>query len=607
MSIHISKIRIKGFRGIEDLEVDLSKTTVITGTNNSGKTSFLRALQLVFSNRLNVSFEDFYIKNEVRATKIIIDTLIVPVDDDNTIISDFQSEWQEIFTTERIKIPDGESSLVPFRTIITFDKKNNTFLRKQYSLAKWYNSIENEKNWFDQSTINEKSYIFEEIPFFYINAQRDILEDIKSKASFLGKLLSQIDFESDDRHELETLIELLNEKTISKSPILDKIKISLSELDNTLDSSENNIELTPFTKKIRDIGKNISIHLKNGQDSFPMEYQGMGTRSWSSLLTLKSFIDVALENQDIYYPIVAVEEPEAHLHPNAQKHLYSQINEIMGQKLISTHSPYIAGSAEIEEVRSFYKNSELNCGKIDVNINPENIRKIKRQVINTRGEIYFSKLLVLFEGETEEQALPILAEKYFGKQPFELGMNFIGVGGSGNYYPFIKFAEDLNIPWLILSDGENSAISDVKSAIKLLSGSLDTVDLEQYHNIFILDNKTNFESYLIENNYLKEIEIALENINGKDYIKKFIKTSKGNMTKPVRTKKVCPTCKQNIFDSYKKEYSGDEGYKKALYDCMTAQKTKFGPEIADVLLSSNRPFPPKVEELFNGVKQILKK
>lgn len=103
-------------------------------------------------------------------------------------------------------------------------------------------------------------------------------------------------------------------------------------MENTLDSNENNIELTPFTKKIRDISKNISIHLKNENDSFPMEYQGMGTRSWSSLLTLKAFIDVTNDKQDIYYPLVAVEEPEAHLHPNAQKHLYSQINEIIGQK-----------------------------------------------------------------------------------------------------------------------------------------------------------------------------------------------------------------------------------------------------------------------------------
>lgn len=572
MSIHISKLRIKNFRGIEDLEIDLSKTTVITGTNNSGKTSFLRALQLAFANRLNVSFEDFYIKDGVRATDIVIDTLIVPVDDNNSIISDFQSDWEELFTTERIKLPDGESSIVPFRTLITFDEKNNTFIRKQYSLSKWYNSIENEKSWFLQPTLKEKSYIFDNIPFFYINAQRDILEDIKSKTSFLGKLLSQIEFEAADRQELENLIESLNEKTISKSPILARIKTSLSELENTLDSSEDTIELTPFTKKIRDINKNISIHLKNGNDSFPMEYQGMGTRSWSSLLTLKSFIDVANDKQEIYYPIVAVEEPEAHLHPNAQKHLYSQINEIIGQKIISTHSPYVAGVAEIVEVRSFYKNGDLKCGKIDANINSENIRKIKRQVINTRGEIYFSKLLILFEGETEEQALPILFKSYLGYESYEKGVNFIGVGGKHNYSFFVRFANSFGIPCLIFSDAERDTQQQVTEKLSNLIST---------DRLFFLDHTHNFESHLVANNYANEIKRAI--------------LSSIAYSNPDPSEEVLEN------ETRINNYSDDELLKE-----MKKAKTKLAPYIAEELNNSQKGLPQIIIDLFEKIKTLIK-
>lgn len=577
MSIHISKLRIKNFRGIEDLEIDLSKTTVITGTNNSGKTSFLRALQLAFANRLNVSFEDFYIKDGVRATDIVIDTLIIPVDDNNTVISDFQSDWEELFTTERIKLPDGESSIVPFRTLITFDEKNNTFIRKQYSLSKWYNSIENEKSWFLQPTLKEKSYIFDNIPFFYINAQRDILEDIKSKTSFLGKLLSQIEFEAADRQESENLIESLNEKTISKSPILAKIKTSLSELENTLDSSEDTIELTPFTKKIRDINKNISIHLENGNDSFPMEYQGMGTRSWSSLLTLKSFIDVANDKQEIYYPIVAVEEPEAHLHPNAQKHLYSQINEIIGQKIISTHSPYVAGVAEIVEVRSFYKNGDLKCGKIDANINSENIRKIKRQVINTRGEIYFSKLLILFEGETEEQALPILFKSYFGYESYEKGINFIGVGGKNNYHHFVRFANSFGMPCLVFSDAEISERNNVK-----LQVSNQLQDLLESDKIFFLDDGCNFESHLIKNGYSEEVKKAI--IESTEYY--------NEQHKNIKEPEII--AETNSFDNEK------------LLEVMKSAKTKLAPHIATELNNSQKGLPQIVINLFAKIRTLIK-
>ena len=58
----------------------------------------------------------------------------------------------------------------------------------------------------------------------------------------------------------------------------------------------------------------------------------------------------------------------------------------------------------------------MTCSKIEIDsLTTEDIRKINRQVINTRGEIFFSKVIVFFEGETEEQALPIFAQKYFNK------------------------------------------------------------------------------------------------------------------------------------------------------------------------------------------------
>ena len=105
------------------------------------------------------------------------------------------------------------------------------------------------------------------------------------------------------------------------------------------------IEITPFTKKVRDLNKGLTIYYTDNHDSFSMEYHGMGTRSWSSLLTLKSFITLLSKNAEkeksVFFPVLAIEEPEAHLHPNAQKKLFRQIDAIAGQKIISTHSPYI--------------------------------------------------------------------------------------------------------------------------------------------------------------------------------------------------------------------------------------------------------------------------
>jgi putative ATP-dependent endonuclease of OLD family len=73
----------------------------------------------------------------------------------------------------------------------------------------------------------------------------------------------------------------------------------------------------------------------------------MGTRSWASILSFGAYI--AWEgrtrdaNSEAFFPILALEEPEAHLHPNAQRTIYQQIKQIGGQKIVSTHAPYIAG------------------------------------------------------------------------------------------------------------------------------------------------------------------------------------------------------------------------------------------------------------------------
>jgi putative ATP-dependent endonuclease of OLD family len=167
----------------------------------------------------------------------------------------------------------------------------------------------------------------------------DILEDTKLRSSYLGKMLSKIEFSPKDIKDIEEQIKILNEKAVSSSDILSNIKTTLKELDTAMDTRSEGIEITPFTKRISDLNKGLTIYYTDSHESFSMEYHGMGTRSWSSLLTLKSFIALLSKNAEkeksVFFPVLAIEEPEAHLHPNAQKKLLGQIDAIAGQKLFT--------------------------------------------------------------------------------------------------------------------------------------------------------------------------------------------------------------------------------------------------------------------------------
>ena len=581
MSILIKIVRIAGFRGLKNIEVALEQTTILTGMNNTGKTSLLKALQLALGNRQFVSQEDFFIEDGSVSEKIIVDLLIIPINGDGKMDEGFSDDWEILFTTDRIRIDDTGNSFVPLRTIITFDAIKNSYRSQQFILQLWPEFKQDNVNWFDIENGNKMSFRFDEIPFFYMDAQRDILEDTNLRSSYLGKMLSKIEYSEEDIKDIEGQIETLNEKAVESSDILSNIKTTLKELDTAMGTHSEGIEITPFTKKIRDLNKGLTIYYTDQKESFSMEYHGMGTRSWSSLLTLKAFISLlsinAEKDHSVFFPVLAIEEPEAHLHPNAQKKLYGQMAAISGQKIISTHSPYVAATTKLGQIRNFYKNETVTCGRIETDsLNPEEIRKINRQVINTRGEIFFSKVIVFFEGETEEQALPIFAQKHFNKTPIEMGLDFVGVGGQGSYLPFLRFCESLHIPWFILSDAEPDAVTAVKRHFENCKTSKNEDDV-----IVFLEEGKNFEKQLISDGFTDEIKKAIASFDV--YTNEQHRAAK----EPERLEEIS-------------KLSDDD-----LHDIITNDKTQYSPAIAEQIIQSNKDLSPKLIELFDKITAVL--
>ena len=64
MDIIITKVRIENFRSIASLDLSLSMTNVLIGANNSGKSNFLKALNIALGQMKSVSSDDIYVEKD---------------------------------------------------------------------------------------------------------------------------------------------------------------------------------------------------------------------------------------------------------------------------------------------------------------------------------------------------------------------------------------------------------------------------------------------------------------------------------------------------------------------------------------------------------------
>ena len=112
--------------------------------------------------------------------------------------------------------------------------------------------------------------------------------------------------------------------------------------------------------------------------------------------------------------LIAAEEPEIHLHPNAQRALMAQLKALSHQFIVSTHSPYVASVCEPHEFRSMLRVGEnIDVRWLPQNIDPAETRAIKRLILRFRGESLFATGLI-FELKTLKDFRYSIARILFG-------------------------------------------------------------------------------------------------------------------------------------------------------------------------------------------------
>lgn len=587
MGILLSKVRISNYRSIESLSLELGLLNLLIGQNNTGKTNFLKALNLAISGATDISEDDIFVAHDERLerTKMaVIDIFFRPTDDNGKTCLEFSEFWTSVFTDSWITT-SVDGSFVGIRTEIKLDPIKDSYGLNRRCVRQWGNSIED-------ATIEIKRTIFTEdmrnyLQSFYMDANRDIVQDLRNRKSYFGRVTSSYDLTQATIDEIEAQLNAANAKIIDSIPSLQQTKERISAIGQTIGAASSNIEIKPLARKITDLNKGMDIVMQDGNAaSFPIAQHGYGTRSWISFLTLSAFVEnrnqkLKAEDNSEQFIMLTMEEPEAHLHPQAQRQLFEQISYFEGQKVVSTHSPSIIAQVSLTDATYFSKrDGKTTAIHYKASCDDD---KIVREVIKTRADIIFASAIILCEGITEELALPTFFQEYFGFSPYSMGVSIIGIGGQ-NYKTFLTLIRDFDIPWFIFGDGEAKAILSVKSSIE----NVFKRDYATLSNVVIIDNGDDYEKHLIREGYT---ETMIKAINGYEedtnFFETFIAKMKGQKAKRGSVR----------------SYDGADGREQALKDFFSQSKNKSGyalPVARQIVSLSNKDIriPTKVRILF---------
>ena len=436
LMIAIDRIRIKGFRSIGFLEMPLSRTTVMIGPNNCGKTTVLKALQLALNQACAAEPHDFHRAGDASTvSEIVIDVRFVPVDDEGRRRATFEPEWRTVLAGGISK--GAKKEWFALRRRFWIDPATCEVKSAVFTLSNWETGAESE---------SKASPTFE-LRICLLEAEDDLQSAMARRQSFIRSAFEAL---RDDIHAHPQYADVTFEK----------LRAHLNRLCETLEGPGSGLPdglmLSPST-----LERFFSWVLTTGGSRTLDALLGRGTQKTLLILSAVTLIEGLKRRAQAHgrplFILIAAEEPESHLHPNAQRTLMAQLGRLSHQLIVSTHSPCVAASAEPAGLRAMNRDGDGVCVRwLPKKTDAADARAVKRLILRLRGEVLFARGLMFVEGVTEEQLIRGMFQLHFGDDPSAFGFSIVGVDGKC-YAPFLLLALSLKKPFCIVSDNDGDA------------------------------------------------------------------------------------------------------------------------------------------------------
>ncbi len=473
----LTRIKIRNFRGIAHLDINLDETTVLIGENNTGKTSVLEAIytclgrSLLSKRSFPFTEHDFYLSNSGA-----IAMSAPPIEITLEFTENIHSKWGERTNqalNDAIQIADNGILSINFRLRAFYELSVKDYVLETAFLNAEGQVLTKARSQSLVGTLQQFS------PAFLLAAIRDAAHHFSSRGVFWTPFAKNPDLTPEKQTELESQLEEINRQVVDGHLPFQQVKTAVAKAAGLVPlSTRSAVSIEAVPTKVYDLLSRTQLKLASRSEAkLPVDRHGAGTQSLSVIFLFEAFLRSRLAEayDQESTPILALEEPESHLHPSAVRSLWGGINSLAGQKIIATHSGELMAEVPLKSIRRLArKNGQLEVFQIaEGALDSDEEDDLSYVVRSERGALFFARCWLLVEGKTEYTLLPALG-RALNSELTGRGVAVIEFAQC-NCEALIKVARQLGIEWHVLVDGDSQGQAYAQK-VRRLVGADNEVD-----------------------------------------------------------------------------------------------------------------------------------
>lgn len=467
--LFLSTLQIQNFRGIRNLRLELDDVCVLIGENNAGKSTVLDALRICLTRsftRKSAVFDeyDYFLDGSTADPKNAPPIILTMTFEERE-----EDEWPDEIS-QRLDAAIQVSGLIRSLALQIksgFDVATGDFTTDYEFLDLAGNTLTKAKN--PRILINLQQLV----PTFYLASLRDAAQEFRAKSQFWGPFVRSLGLDDAAKLEIETALAELNKKVLAGHAAFETIKTHLKKAAELIPLGVEPVHIEAMPSRAFDILAKTQVSLSSTSGArIPITRHGNGTQSLAVICLFDAFLTARLSSAygEFAEPLLALEEPESHLHPSASKAVGELLQSLSGQKVITTHSGDLLAGVPLTKLRRLRRKGnnicvfQLKSGILDA----DEIAKLDYQIRATRGSLLFSRCWLLVEGETEGTFFAECARTY-GYDLYAEGISCLEYSQVG-VEKFIKLADSLGVEWFVVSDNDLEGLKYAKVAESHLKG-----------------------------------------------------------------------------------------------------------------------------------------